>query len=258
MIGALLAHPDFAARDLRCLRVLFYAGSSMPVELLRQALKALPHCAFIQCYGSTETGVVTVLGADDHRRAVTDDQHLLRSCGRPLAICNVQMTDAKGGSLGAGRVGEIEVASPNIMDRYWKDPEATAAAMTGRFVKSGDLGKRDEEGFVYIMDRKNDTVVTGGENVFPAEVEDALFSDPDILEAAVFGLPDAVWVEKVVAAVVLKKQSQVTGDVLISRLKAKLAGYKCPKEIFIRENLPKNAVGKILRKELRREYGSNG
>jgi long-chain acyl-CoA synthetase len=256
MIGALLAHPDLKTFDLSGLRLLFYAASPIPEDMLRRALAALPGCDFIQCYGSTEAGVVTVLDADDHRRAAAGDaSKLLRSCGRPLPDCRLRIPDRQGG---AAAIGEIEVASPNVMAGYWKNAAATKAAMDDEYLRTGDLGYQDADGYVYIIDRKNDLVITGGENVFPTEVEHELFADPDIVEAAVFGVPDSVWVEKLVAAVVLRSGARVTGETLIRRLKTKLAGYKCPKEIYIRDSLPKNAVGKVLRKELRREYGEAG
>jgi long-chain acyl-CoA synthetase len=259
MIGALLACPELPTLDLSHLRVLFYAASSMPAEMLRQAMSTLPHCDFLQCYGSTEAGVVTVLDPAAHRRASTPDgEHLLRSCGKPLASCAVRITGTNGSPVAAGSVGEIEVSSPNVMAGYWADPAATRAVKNGEFLKTGDLGVRDEEGFIFIVDRKHDMMITGGENVFPTEVEDALYEDPDIQEAAVFGIPDPTWVEKVVAAVVLRSGSTASSEILIERLKAKLAGYKCPKEIYIRSNLPKSAVGKVLRKELRQKYGANG
>jgi long-chain acyl-CoA synthetase len=157
-----------------------------------------------------------------------------------------------------GAVGEIEVASPSIMAGYWNDSAATAAAMSGAFLKTADLGRCDQDGFIYIVDRKNDMVITGGENVFPTEVEEVLLAEPSVLEAAVFGVPDPVWVERLVAVVVLQSECGLTGADVIKNIKGKIAGYKCPKEIYVRDSLPKNAVGKILRKELRREYGSKG
>jgi long-chain acyl-CoA synthetase len=259
MVGALLAHQDWPRHDLSHLRLLFYAASSMPVDLLRRAHAALPDCDFVQCYGSTEAGVVTALDPAAHRRAAAaNDGQLLRSCGRPLANCAVRITDSLGVPVCMGAVGEIEVASPSIMAGYWNDSAATAAAMSGAFLKTADLGRCDQDGFIYIVDRKNDMVITGGENVFPTEVEEVLLAEPSVLEAAVFGVPDPVWVERLVAVVVLQSECGLTGADVIEKIKGKIAGYKCPKEIYVRDSLPKNAVGKILRKELRREYGSKG
>jgi acyl-CoA synthetase (AMP-forming)/AMP-acid ligase II len=257
MISALLAHPAAASADLSCIRLLFYAASSMPPDLLRRAMQTFPRCGFAQAYGSTEAGVVTVLDPRAHERAqLPEGEHLLASCGRAFSGHEVRLVDDAQREVGQGAIGEIEVRSPDLMQGYWLNEEATRAALVGGWLKTGDLGHFDAEGYLYIVDRKNDMVVTGGENVFPTEVEAHLYRDPDILEAAVFGVPDPQWVEKVVAAVVLKPGASVSGDELIKRLRGQLAAYKCPKTIYFTSTLPKSAVGKILRKELRKEYGS--
>jgi acyl-CoA synthetase (AMP-forming)/AMP-acid ligase II len=255
MIGALLAHPDAAETDLSCVRLMFYAASSMPAQLLRRAMQMFPHCGFAQAYGSTEAGVVTVLGPEDHQRArAPQGEYLLLSCGRPFKGHEVRLVDDAQGSVAQGAVGEIEVRSADIMKGYWLNEEGTNRVLTGGWLKTGDLGYFDVEGYLYIVDRKNDMVVTGGENVFPTEVEGYLYRDSDVLEAAVFGIPDPQWVERVVAAVVLKPGVQVSAEELIRRLRSQLAAYKCPKAIYFTSTLPKSAVGKILRKELRKQY----
>jgi long-chain acyl-CoA synthetase len=260
MIGALLAQPSAATTDLRHLRLLFYAASSMPARLLSEAMQTFSHCGFAQSYGSTEGGVLTVLTPNDHKRAREPGcQHLLLSCGRPFRGRQVRIADDARRALadGAiGAIGEIEVQSPDMMQGYWLNELATENALHDGWLKTGDLGYLDAEGYLYIVDRKNDMIVTGGENVFPSEIEGQLYRDHDVLEAAVFGIPDPVWVEKVVAAVILKPGSLVTGEELIKRLRTRLASYKCPKVIFFVESLPKSAAGKVLRKELRRTYAS--
>jgi len=256
MIGALLAHPNVVNADLSKVRLLFYAASSMPAELLRRAMEAFPKCGFAQAYGSTEAGVVSVLGPEDHERArQAEGEHLLKSCGKPFTGHAVRLVDDAQTTLELGSVGEIEVHSPDHMKGYWLNDEATEKALRDGWLKTGDLGYFDAEGYLYIIDRKNDMVVTGGENVFPTEVEGYLFQDPDVLEAAVFGVPDPQWVERVVAAVVLKPGVQVTEEELIRRLRTQLAAYKCPKDIHFVSTLPKSAVGKVLRKELRKQWG---
>lgn len=256
MIAALLAQPTAATADLGSVKVLFYAASSMPPELLRRAMQTFPRCGFAQGYGSTEAGVVTILRPEDHRRAMEPGgEHLLSSCGRPYPARSIRLVDNAGTEVPRGAVGEVEVHSADLMRGYWLDEEATARVLKSGWLKTGDLARLDDDGLLYIVDRKNDMVITGGENVFPTEVESVLYRDPDIQEAAVFGIPDRVWVERVVAAVVLRPGSTVTGEELIRRLRSHLAAYKCPKEIFIVDQLPKSAVGKVLRKELRKHYG---
>jgi long-chain acyl-CoA synthetase len=255
MIGALLAHPSAVATDLSGVRLIFYAASSMPADLLRRAMLAFPRCGFAQGYGSTEGGVVSVLGPDAHLRAKTPEgEHLLSSCGRAFTGHEIRLVDDSGRTVPQGSVGEIEVHSPDLMKGYWLNDEATNRVLSSGWLKTGDLGYFDNEGYLYIVDRKNDMVVTGGENVFPNEVEGCLFRDPDVLEAAVFGIPDPQWVERVVAAVVLREGATVTADELIARLRGQLAAYKCPKEIYFMSTLPKSAVGKVLRKELRQQW----
>ena len=259
MIGALLASPLAAAADLSRMRMMFYAASSMPPDLLRRAMAAFPRCGFAQSYGSTEAGVVTILDPADHLRARdAAGEHLLASCGRPFIGHEVRLVDDAQRILDPGGIGEIEVRSPDLMQGYWHDEPATHAVLRDGWLKTGDLGYLDAQGYLYIVDRKNDMVVTGGENVFPTEVEGHLYRDPDVLEAAVFGIPDPLWVEKVVAAVVLKPGAAVTAEELVRRLRAGLAAYKCPKRVFFVDVLPKSAVGKILRKELRARYGGSG
>jgi acyl-CoA synthetase (AMP-forming)/AMP-acid ligase II len=256
MIGALLAAPDAETADFSALRLLFYAASSMPVHLLRRAMQLLSSCGFVQSYGSTEAGVVTALSPDDHRRArQPQSEHLLLSCGRPVTGRAVRIVDDGGGVVATSAVGEIEVHSPDAMEAYWLDEDGTRNAMRDGWLKTGDVGYLDAEGFLYVVDRKNDMVVTGGENVYPSEVEGYLYRDPDVLEAAVFGVPDPQWVERVVAAVVLKPGSSVSAGQLTARLREQLAPYKCPKAIHFVPALPKSAAGKILRKALRTQFG---
>lgn len=259
MIAALIKLPQAREVDLSHVRLMFYAASSMPAALLKEAMEVFPSCGFAQAYGSTEGGVVTVLDPESHVRAKTPmGEHLLGSCGRPMSERDVRIVDDDQRTVSFGSVGEIEVRSPGLMSGYWKDDIKTRQAVHGGWLKTGDMGYFDGEGFLYIVDRRNDMIVTGGENVFPTEVEGLLFEDPDVLEAAVFGIPDPKWVESVVAAVVLKPGSRVTSEDLQHRLKQKIASYKCPKAIHIVENLPKSAVGKVLRKDLKSQFSIEG
>jgi acyl-CoA synthetase (AMP-forming)/AMP-acid ligase II len=249
MIHTLLEQRNLASFDLSALRVMLYAASSMPVETLRRATETFA-CDFIQGYGSTEAGAVTCLNMLDHKRARAGRNELLLSCGRALGHVDIRL--APPDNAEDDEIGEIMVKSPMTMARYWQNPDATARTIEGGWLRTGDLGRIDDEGYLYILDRKSDMIVTGGENVYPREVEDMLLQDPDIAEVAVFDLPDPRWVQKVVAAVVLRRDC--APRLILLRAREKLAGYKCPKEIFVTDALPKNAAGKVLRKTLRETY----
>lgn len=258
MIAALLQQPDVHDVDLSGVRLMFYAASSIPPDLLRRAMTVFSRCGFAQAYGSTEGGVITVLDPQDHERARTESgEHLLLSCGRPMRGRELRIMRSDGEPAPLGAIGEIEVRSPDLMDGYWGDTAATRKVLRGGWLATGDLGYRDGEGCIYIADRKNDMIITGGENVFPSEVEGYLYADPDVQEAAVFGVPDPQWVERVVAAVVLQPGHTASEADLIERLKSKVASYKCPKQIHFVTTLPKSAVGKVLRKQLRAEFSPN-
>lgn len=251
MISALLAHPNYSSYDLSSLKTILYAASSMPTDLLKRAMKAFPGCDLVQSYGSTESGVVTCLDFAAHMDATEPGkEHILKSCGRAVAGCDIRIC-AESEILPFGEIGEIEVNSPNIMKGYWHNSEATAGAIEDGWLKTGDLGTLDEEGFLYIIDRKNDMIVTGGENVYPSEVEDQILKIDGIDQASVFGLPDEKWIEKVVAAIIPRAGAALEETEIIAALKPHLAAYKCPKHIFIVEDLPKNAAGKVLRRQLR-------
>jgi acyl-CoA synthetase (AMP-forming)/AMP-acid ligase II len=252
MIHALLACPGRDAIDLSSLRIIFYAASTIPSELLRSATAAFT-CDFVQGYGSTEGGMISCLSAEDHRKA-EHDEALLFSCGRPLRDVEVRLEQIV---FDEGQeIGEIFAKSEMTMARYWRNPVATAEAMRSDWLRTGDLARRDQEGFLYIVDRRSDMIVSGGENVYPREVEEILFAHPAVVDAAVFGIPDEKWVQRVVAVVVLKPGSSVTPASLLADVKSRLASYKCPKEIFISNELPKNGAGKVLRRVLRDKYST--
>src|SRR6266480_2898233 len=257
---ALLDQPASQSTDLSSLRLLFYGASSMPASLLRRAMEAFSSCDFVQGYGSTEAGIVTHLTEEDHRigASSSDRENLLLSCGRAVPGAEIKLVDPSTGSERSD-FGELCVRSPMTMARYWKNPEATKAAMQGEWLRTGDLARADAQNYFYIVDRKSDMIVTGGENVYPREVEEALLLNPAIAEAAVFDLPDDKWVQKVVAAVVPRAGVDLSSSGVIQHIKERLAGYKCPKQIFIVDSLPRNAAGKVLRKHLRAAFdGSSG
>jgi long-chain acyl-CoA synthetase len=257
MIGALLDEPGILDAGLGRLRLIKYAASSIPLALLKRAQAAFSGCGLVQSFGSTEAGIVTILSPEDHIRAAADpaNQSLLLSCGRPGGDAQVQVRAFAGHIAATGEIGDIAVRSDRIMLRYWENAEATAKALVDGWLYTGDIGYLDAEGYLYIVDRKHDMIVSGGENVYPREVEDILYEDPDVAEAAVFGIPDPKWVERVAAAVVLKPGRETTSEEIRRRAAQQLASYKCPKTVFFVQALPKTPAGKVLKKELRRLYG---
>lgn len=258
MIADLVGHPR--AREAAAqLRRIVYAGSTMPVALLERAMNVLESCEFSQSYGSTEGGIITTLSPEDHRAAATSPSraHLLQSCGRPLSGTQLRMVDDSGEDCAPGETGEVLVLSERSMVGYWNQPEKSAGLRVGMFMRTGDIGYRDADGYVYLVDRKGDMIVTGGENVFPSEVEQVLYRCPDVAEASVFGVPDARWIEKVVAAVILKPGSTATPGSISQFVREHLAPYKCPKEVHIVRDLPRTGVGKVSRRSLREMYATS-
>jgi acyl-CoA synthetase (AMP-forming)/AMP-acid ligase II len=252
MIGMLLHHPEFSAERFRSLRTLVYGASPMPQGLLREALEKLPHVDFIQAYGQTELApIVTVLSAAYH----TLGGNKLRSAGRVAAGCEVRIVGEKGLDLPSGEVGEIVARSPGCMQGYWNLPEQTACTLIDGWIHTGDGAYRDEEGFIFIVDRLKDMIVTGGENVFSAEVESAISTHPSVAEVAVVGIPSEKWGEAVHAIVVPRKGCEVGEDDIIKHCKPLIANYKWPRSVSIRkEPLPLSGAGKILKRELRAPF----
>ena len=252
MIAAVLDHLETTPTDLSSLRTILYAASPIPTPLLHRALDALPQCGFIQSYGATESGMVTALAAETHVTArQTGKDAVLLSCGRAVSDRALRIADPD-----RDEIGEIEISSPGMMAGYWRDPERSAEALVDGWLRTGDLGRLDAQGLLYIADRRNDMIITGGENVYPTEVEEHLCRLEGVTAAAVFGVPDPRWVERVSAAVTLAPGADTTGEALIAQLKTRLAGYKCPKDIHILTDLPKNAAGKVLRKDLNARFSA--
>lgn len=252
MIKLLLDCPDIEKYDLSSWRLLIYGASPMPEALLRQALDRLPHVGFLQAYGQTELSpLCSTLGPEWHRRDELKPDKL-RSAGLPAFAMEVKIADETGTELPRDEVGEVWARGPNVMLGYWNMPEQTAATLVDGWVRTGDGGTMDEEGFIYIVDRIKDMIVSGGENVFSAEVENAVMMHPAIGECAVIGVPDPVWGERVHAVVVPKEGAAVTAEELIVHCKRLIAGYKCPRSVEVRsEPLPKSGAGKILKTDLR-------
>jgi acyl-CoA synthetase (AMP-forming)/AMP-acid ligase II len=248
----MLNHPDCAKTDFSGLRYILYGASPIPLELLRQCI-AVFGAQFIQVYGMTETtGSVCELPPEDHS---VEGNLRMRSAGKPLPGVEMIIRGGDGKEMPVGEIGEIVTRSSSNMLGYWKLPEATASTMDADgWIATGDIGYLDEEGYVYIYDRAKDMIITGGENVFPAEVESAIYGHPDVLEVAVIGVPDDKWGEAVKAICVPKPGQTIEPDSVINWTRERLAGFKVPKSVDVMAELPRNPSGKILRRELREPY----
>ena len=253
MLKRLVEHPRFADFDTSCLQLVLYGAAPIDEALLAAAQAALPAAGFCQLYGMTELSpVVTALPAWCH--APGQPKERLRSVGRPVAIAELRIVDADEQAVPHGTVGEIVVRGPLVMQGYWAQPEQTAQALRGGWMHTGDGGHMDADGFVYVVDRIKDMIVSGGENVYSAEVENAISQLPQVSMAAVIGVPDERWGERVHAVVVLRPGQTLTTDALIAHCRSQIAGYKCPRSVEFRDALPITAAGKIQKVELRAPF----
>jgi len=253
---AMLNLPDLDKYDISSMKLLWYGASPMPLEMLKKGMQVFGPI-FAQGYGQSETGpAISHLSKEDHN--VLDrpekEQRKLTSAGRPDIGVQVRIVDEEGNDVEPGEVGEIIVRSKHIMVEYWHKPEETKEVLINGWVHTGDMGYYDDEGYIYIADRKKDMIISGGENVYPREVEEVLYRHPAVLEAAVIGIPDPYWVEKVHAVVETRKGVSTTAEEIIAFCKKHIAGYKVPKDIEFVDSLPKNPAGKILKRELREKY----
>jgi long-chain acyl-CoA synthetase len=254
---AMLALPDVKKYDISSLKFIWYGGSPMPVEVLKKGLETFGPI-FGQGYGQSESGpAICHLPKEDHKVLGKPEEKRLASVGQPDIGVQVRIVDDKGNDVDTGELGEIIVRSKHNMLEYWKKPNDTSTTLVEGWLHTGDIGRYDEKGYVFLVDRKKDMIISGGENVFPREVEEVLYRNPKVHEAAVIGIPDNYWVEKVHAVIALKKGAQATADEIIAFTKKSLAGYKVPKSIEFVDALPKNAAGKIMKRELREKYWAN-
>src|SRR4051794_38571574 len=242
MLSMLLQHPKIDEFSLGSLRTIAYGGSSMPVETLRRVMARFPDADFVQGFGMTElSGNVLYFDPASHRLAATDRPELLVAAGRTMALSRIRLVDDEMRDVAAGDVGEIVVRGDQVMLGYWRRPEANEEAFAGGWFHTGDMGRSDVDGYVAIVDRKKDMIVTGGENVYSKEVEDVVYTVAGVAEASVIGLPDPHWGENVAAVVVVAPGATVTEGDIIAACRANLAGYKKPKRVFFVEELPRNA-----------------
>ena len=244
----LLRAPAFDATDLSALRKGYYGASIMPVAVLQEIQRRLPEVRLWNLYGQTEIApVATVLKPEDQLRKAG-------SAGLPALNVETRVVDDDMRDVAVGEVGEIVHRSPQLLSGYYRDEEKTAAAFAGGWFHSGDLGVRDAEGYLTVVDRKKDMIKSGGENVASREVEEALYTIDGVSEVAVIGLPDARWIEAVVAVIVCKAGVTLSEAGVIEACSTRLAGFKCPKRVIFVDALPKNPSGKLLKRELRQRY----
>ncbi len=258
MLNALLQHPDLGRYDLSSLRLLTYGASPMPEELLRQAMRRFPGIGFLQSYGMTELSPVATCLAPRYHVFEGPDAGKIRSAGQAVYNADVAVMDKDDRPLPPGQVGEICVRGPMVMKGYWHLPEQTAEALRNGWMHTGDAGYLDEDGFLFLVDRVKDMIISGGENVYSAAVENVIYQFPGVHECAVIGIPSEQWGEAVHAIVVPRAGDTIDGDALLAHCRAQLAGYECPKTIEVRtEELPKSGPGKILKTELRKPFWAN-
>ena len=250
MIAAITELQLAEPRNVSSLRLLLHGGSPIATEVVRRASNAFPGTEFAHVYGATETSPL-VSGIRNEQLCL--DEPRGRSCGQALLGVQLKIVDKQGNELPAGEVGEVAAKGPNIMQGYWRKPEQTAEVLRDGWYHTGDLGRFDADGYLYLVDRAKDMIVTGGENVYCSEVEEALYKHPAVLEAAVIGVPDGKWGEAVHAVVV--QREPVSVDELIEFCREHIAGYKLPKGItFSATELPKSGPGKVLKRELRKPF----
>ncbi|XAH21536.1 long-chain-fatty-acid--CoA ligase [Xylophilus sp. GW821-FHT01B05] len=254
MIRRLIDYPALAGRALDSLERLYYGASPIDATLLEQTIARLPHVALTQFYGMTETsGIAVALPAwchSDESRA--KGRHL--AAGLPTASMEVRIATSEGKECARGEIGEIWLRGPGVMLRYWNLPEATAQAVQDGWMRTGDAGRIDGDGLLYIVDRLKDMIVTGGENVYSVEVENAVLSLPGVAQCAVLGVPDNDWGERVHAVLVLQPGAAVDAAAVMAHCKQLIAGYKCPRSIEFRTELPVSGAGKLLKYKLREAY----
>jgi len=249
MSNFLLLLPDLHKYDVSSLKIWMSGAAVLPTQTRKAIMERFPGVMIYDCFGQTETGaLVAMLRPSDAERKVA-------SVGRALPFIEIRVVDDEDRDVPVGEVGEAVYQGPNIMAEYYRNPERTAQAMRNGWFHSGDLVRQDDEGYVYVVDRKTDMIVSGGENIYPAEVEEVLYRHPKILEAAVIGVYDEQWGEAVKAVVVPKPGESLTEEEVIDYCKQHLASYKKPRSVDFVDALPRNPAMKVLKTVLRERYG---
>lgn len=254
MIQMLLDSKEFSSKAFGLVQRLVYGAAPMPVKLLQRLRSALPHLSLIQGYGMTETAPVICVSPPSNHTEEAISSGKFRSAGLPAPILQLRIVNAAGEEMPVGEVGEIIVKGPNVMKGYWNKPDQTAAALREGWLHTGDGGYQDEDGFVYIVDRMKDMVISGGENIFSVEVENAVIQHPEVEQCAVIGIPSDEWGETVHAVIVPATGKSPTLESIQEFCKQRIAGYKCPRSIELQESLPLSGAGKLLKSELRKPH----
>lgn len=251
MLQMLLDHPDAAKTDFSSIRLTLYAGSPISLGLIKRAIATMPG-EFMQFYGSTEAGGATsILRPDEHD---LEHEDKLKSCGRPLPLIEFRIVDGEGIEVPDGEPGELLIRQPSITTGYWRQPDLTQQVIENGWYRSGDIARRDEEGLYYIVDRAKDMIVSGGENIYSAEIENVLSTHPAVAGVAVIGVPDVRWGECVKAIVIVREGHAAGEETLIAHCRGLLAGYKVPKSVDFVEAFPLVPSGKVSKKDLRAPY----
>jgi acyl-CoA synthetase (AMP-forming)/AMP-acid ligase II len=254
MIGMLVNAPTIADYDLTSFSSLLYGGQSISEAILRRAIECLPGCRFTQAYGMTELSPVATFLSPRYHVTEGPDACRLRAAGRAAATVEIRIADDEDGEVPRGTVGQILVRGPIVMKGYWNQPALTSDALRGGWMHTGDGGYMDDDGFVFVVDRIKDMIITGGENVYSAEVENAIYQHPAVAMCAVIGVPDEQWGERVHAVIALKPGQATTDTDIVAHCRRLIAGYKCPRTVSVRaEPLPLSGAGKVLKTVLRRE-----
>ncbi len=261
MLKRIIDHPDFHKHDLSSLKIITYGAAPMPVEVIKGALQKLPNARFINAFGQTETAsTITMLPPEDHLLKGSPEEverklRRLSSIGKPLDDVEVRIVDEDGNDVKSGDVGEIVARGPRLMKGYWRQDSATAEVIKDGWLHTGDLGYMDEDAYIYLAGRARDFIKRGGEMISPEEVEQVLHSHPAIEEAAIIGVPDEEWGERVRAIVALKDGASCTEEELIEHCRQRLASFKKPESVVFVDELPRNQLGKVLKRELKERWG---
>ncbi len=254
MMSMLLAHPKINNYDLTSLEWMGYGASKIPADVLRRTIDRFGPIVYAGM-GMTELGGnMLTLDKAAHIRAANGDEHLLDAVGKPMALVDIRLVRSDGTDCAYGEVGEIVVQGDQVTVGYIGNPEATEEAFAGGWFHTGDLARMDEEGFFYIVDRTKDMIITGGENVYSTEVENAIYEHPAVSEAAVIGIPDETWGERVTAVVVRREGAELSADEVVQQCKGQLASFKQPRNVMFLDELPKTVSGKIRKNVLREQF----